>query len=64
MEDQSDSDGSPDSHHYRELAEKLREVARRCRLPGARGEILDLASRYDRRAEHIETRNNTGPNAG
>ena len=45
-----------DSQHYRELASKLREIARQCRFPGARQEILDLASRYERRANHLDTR--------
>jgi hypothetical protein len=45
-----------DSQHYRELARKLRDIARQCRFPGARQEILDLASRYERRADHLDTR--------
>jgi len=46
-----------DSQHYRELASKLREIARHCRFPGARREILDLAFRYEGRADHFEARN-------
>ena len=42
--------------HYRELATKLRDIARQCRFPGARQEILDLASRYEVRANHLDTR--------
>ena len=42
--------------HYRELASKLREIARQCRFPGARKEILDLALRYERRADHFDVR--------
>jgi hypothetical protein len=48
--------GPVDSQHYRELAGKLREIARQCRFPGARQEILDLASRYEGRANHLDTR--------
>jgi hypothetical protein len=39
----------PDGEHYREIAGKLREVARQCRFPGARRELLDLAVNYERR---------------
>jgi hypothetical protein len=35
---------------YREVAGKLREVARECQLPRARQEILDLAERFEHRA--------------
>jgi len=45
-----------DSQHYRELASKLRDVARQCRFPGARQEILDLALRYEGRANHFDKR--------
>jgi hypothetical protein len=44
-----------DSQHYRELAEKLRNIARQCRSAGARQKILDFASRYDGRADHLDT---------
>jgi hypothetical protein len=47
---------TPDGAHYREMANGLRELARRCRFPGARKELLQLAARYDRRAEHFEAR--------
>ena len=49
------------NQHYRELATKLRELARQCRFPGARQEILELASRYEGRANHLDTR---GPPEG
>jgi hypothetical protein len=42
--------------HYRELATTLREIARQCRFPGARREILALASRYEGRAGHLDRR--------
>jgi hypothetical protein len=44
------------SKHYREMAGKLRELAREFRFPGARREILDLASRYERRADNLDAR--------
>jgi hypothetical protein len=44
-----------DSQHYRELAEKLRRIARQSRSPGARQKILNLALRYDERANHFDT---------
>jgi hypothetical protein len=43
-----------DGAHYREVAHGLRKLARQCRFPGARRELLQLAARYDRRAEHFE----------
>jgi hypothetical protein len=46
----------PNSQHYRDLANKLRDVARQCRFPGARQEILELASRYEGRAGHLDRR--------
>jgi len=52
---------SGDSQHYRDLATKLRDTARQCRFPGARQEILALASRYEGRANHLDTR---GPPEG
>jgi hypothetical protein len=48
------------SEHYREFASKLREIARQCWFPGARREILDLASRLERRADVLEARNASG----
>lgn len=46
-----------DSDHYRDMARKLRELAREFRFPGARRELLDLASRYERRADGLDARN-------
>src|SRR5437764_13057171 len=40
--------------NLREIASKLREIARECRFPGARREILDLASRLERRADDLD----------
>jgi hypothetical protein len=45
-----------DGGHYREMASGLRDLARQCRLPGARKELLKLAANYDRRADYIDTR--------
>jgi len=38
--------------HYRELAHWLRGVAAKCRLPNPQRELLVLASRYERQADH------------
>jgi hypothetical protein len=42
--------------HYREVASTLRLVASRTRFPNVRREILDLASRYERRGHHFDAR--------
>jgi hypothetical protein len=66
VERQSQSAHS-DSEHYREMALKLRELARQFRFRGARQEVLDLALRYERRADDLDTRNasaGSGRNAG
>ena len=42
--------------HYREMAHGLRKLARQCRFPGARRELLQLAANYDRRADHFDER--------
>jgi hypothetical protein len=44
----------PDGNHYRDVAGKLRELARYCRFAGARRELLQLATNYDGRADHPE----------
>jgi hypothetical protein len=49
-----------DSEHYREMAKKLRELARQFRFPGARQELLDLALRYERRADSLDARSAAG----
>ena len=43
-------------NHYRELADRLRGVAAKCRLPYSRRELLDLARRYDARAGRLTRR--------
>jgi DICT domain-containing protein len=45
-----------DSQHYREVAEKLRKIARQSRSPEAQQKILNFASRYEGRANHLDTR--------
>jgi hypothetical protein len=47
------SDGG---EHYREVAGKLRLLARQTRLPSARREILNLAIRYEQRGHHFDMR--------
>jgi hypothetical protein len=39
--------------HYRELAHRLLGIAAKCRLPYTQRELLDLARRYDTRADRI-----------
>jgi len=46
----------PDGGHYREVADNLRLVARQCNFPNARREILNLATTYEQRAHHFDTR--------
>jgi hypothetical protein len=55
MSSQSNSEQS-DSVHYREVAEKLRELAFEFRFPGTRKKLLDLALRYERRADGLDGR--------
>jgi hypothetical protein len=33
----------------------LREIARKCHLPNPQQELLDLARRYERRADHMDS---------
>jgi hypothetical protein len=56
MEELYASPSHPDSEHYREMASKLRELARQFRFPGARQELLTLALRYERRADQLDAR--------
>ena len=57
MEEPPASPSHCDSEHYREMASKLRELARQFRYPGARQELLKLALRFERRADQLDTRN-------
>ena len=40
---------------------RLRELARQCRFPGARRELLNLAASFDRRADHFDAAAGTPP---
>jgi hypothetical protein len=42
------------SAEYRELAGKLRELARACLFPGPRRSIVQLAKSFDVRAAHFD----------
>ena len=50
---------SPDV--YRELAEKLRELADQSDLPDIRGDLLDLAERFERMAAYLEEQRRLSP---
>jgi hypothetical protein len=60
MEEPQGNAAPLDSDHYREMARKIRVLAREFRFPGARQELLDLASRYERRAENLDARTAAG----
>jgi hypothetical protein len=42
--------------HYHELAHWLRGIAAKCRLPYSQRKLLDLARRYDARADRLSRR--------
>ena len=52
-----------DGDHHREMAGRLRELARFTRSPGIRRELVDLAKRYDRRGEYFDSRSRHGRSA-
>jgi hypothetical protein len=54
-----DSASGRDGAHYREIAHKLRDLARQCHFPCARRELLSLAASFDRRADHFASRAET-----
>jgi hypothetical protein len=56
MERQADAARS-ESDHYRDVASKLRELARQFRFPEGRQELLELALRYERRADQFDAQN-------
>lgn len=56
MEERQFNTARSGSEHYREMARKLRELARQFRFRGARQEVLDLALRYERRADDLDAR--------
>ncbi len=41
----------PSDEHLREIAEKVRDLARQIQIPETREELFDLADRLDRMAE-------------
>jgi len=43
------------SWHYRQLARRLRGIAAGCHLPNLQRELLNLAARYERRADDFDT---------
>jgi hypothetical protein len=43
-----------EGRQYRELAASLRDVARKCRLADPQLELIDLARRYERRADQMD----------
>ena len=45
-----------DGKHCRNMAGKVRKLARYTRSPGIRRELVDLAKRYDRRGEYFDHR--------
>lgn len=56
MDTTLDSASPRDGAHYREIAQKLRDLAHQCHFPGARRELLNLAARFERRADHFASR--------
>jgi hypothetical protein len=48
-----------ESQPYRELASKLRGIARQSLLPGTRQKILDFALRFEDRANQVDRRGPT-----
>ena len=64
MEEPQANAARPDSVQYREIARKLRKLAREFRFPGARQELLDLALRYERRADNLDARSAAGLDQG
>jgi hypothetical protein len=49
-----DLDKVPAAAHYRESAAEIRRLAERSRSEAIRRELLELAARYERLAEHVE----------
>ena len=56
MDQPQENVARPDSRHYRDMARKLRTLAREFRFTGAQRELLDLALRYERRADDLDAR--------
>ena len=51
----------PTPELYRGLAEKLRELADQSDLPDIRGDLLDLAERFERMAAYLEAQRRLSP---
>jgi hypothetical protein len=60
MEERQSNAAESHSEHYREMARKLRELARRCRFQGIRQDLLDLALRYEGKADQLEAADAAG----
>jgi hypothetical protein len=43
-----------DGPHYREIANELRAIARECYFQNVREDLIDLAARYERRADDFD----------
>src|SRR5690242_18751423 len=52
-----------DGYHYREMAGRLRELARTTRSPAIRRELVDFAKRYDRRGDYFDRRSRLLPSS-
>jgi hypothetical protein len=51
----------PTPELYRDAAERLRQMARECRLPDIQGDLLDLAARFERMAAYFEAQRPGAP---
>jgi len=43
-----------DAEHYREMAARLRELARQCGVARARLELVQLALKFERKADKLD----------
>ncbi len=46
----------PTAEYYRNLAAEIRQLGQRAQTPEVRRDLLDMAERFDRLAEHVERR--------
>jgi hypothetical protein len=51
----------PSPELYRQLAERLRELADQSHLPDIRGDLLDLATRFEGMAANLEAERRLRP---
>jgi len=59
MAEEAEHDDIPtasEAAHYRGLAHSLRELARQCRIARARLELVQLAVKFEQRAERLASR--------